>query len=175
MHQILQKSRYAIVFYGILMGVISIILNEIGLNLGWVYLFMGIIIGSAVFPMYTCLSWNQVPAIAAISGAHQRFCSTRLFGVECAQSWQRLGQTLGRTSRPTQFAQPDLTLAALEAMLLIFWQGTCGPTSCYFLVSQHLTRIIFCGLWHFCCCFSGSWWTVALEGTGVSGSVRGPC
>lgn len=86
MLQILQKSRYAIVAYGVLMGVISIILNEIGLDLGWVYLFMGIIIGSAVFPMYTCLSWNKVSANAAISGAHfQDFCSTRLFGVGRAQ------------------------------------------------------------------------------------------
>lgn len=38
--QIIRVSRYAIVAYGIFMGVLAIILQEIGLNLGWVYLFM---------------------------------------------------------------------------------------------------------------------------------------
>lgn len=51
------------------MGIIAIILYEIGLNLGWVYLFMGIIIGSAVFPVYCSLTWKKTSAIAAISGA----------------------------------------------------------------------------------------------------------
>ena len=64
-------SRYAIVGYGVFMGVIAIILNEIGLNLGWVYLFMGIIIGSAVFPIYACLTWNKTSATAAIAGTRR--------------------------------------------------------------------------------------------------------
>ena len=68
--QIIDQSRYAIIAYGILMGVIAIILYEIGLNLGWVYLFMGIIIGSAVFPVYCSLTWTKTSAIAAIGGAH---------------------------------------------------------------------------------------------------------
>lgn len=144
--QIITVSRYAIVAYGIFMGVLAIILQEIGLNLGWVYLFMvrlprinnvliiekinpilqlarcrhrtssaqdkqrpslathptlcnphhccgnvcivrtcsgssvnvliskqrvqGIIIGSAVFPIYCCLTWKKTSAFAAITGAH---------------------------------------------------------------------------------------------------------
>jgi urea-proton symporter len=38
--QIIRVSRYAIVGYGVFMGVLAIILQEIGLSLGWVYLFM---------------------------------------------------------------------------------------------------------------------------------------
>ena len=38
--QIINVSRYAIIGYGVFMGVLAIILQEIGLNLGWVYLFM---------------------------------------------------------------------------------------------------------------------------------------
>lgn len=34
-----------------------------------VYLFMGIIIGSAVFPIYCCLTWKKTSALAAIAGA----------------------------------------------------------------------------------------------------------
>lgn len=38
--QIINVSRYAIVGFGVFMGVLAIILQEIGLSLGWVYLFM---------------------------------------------------------------------------------------------------------------------------------------
>lgn len=33
-----------------------------------VYLFMGIVIGSAVFPIYCCLTWKKTSALAAICG-----------------------------------------------------------------------------------------------------------
>ena len=46
--QILFVSRVVIVIFGLFMGLFSIVLFEIGLNLGWVYLFMGVVIGSAV-------------------------------------------------------------------------------------------------------------------------------
>eukprot|EP00892_Ulva_mutabilis_P007270 jgi/Ulvmu1/4915/UM201_0007.1 len=66
---IIRVSRYAVIAYGIFMGILAIILQEIGLSLGWVYLFMGIIIGSAVYPIYCCLTWKKTSALAAISGA----------------------------------------------------------------------------------------------------------
>merc|ERR1719223_1496469 len=46
--QILLVSRVVIVVFGLVMGGLSIVLFELKLNLGWVYLFMGICIGSAV-------------------------------------------------------------------------------------------------------------------------------
>ena len=42
--QILWVSRIVIVCFGIFMGLFAIALNAMGLNLGWVYLFMGIIV-----------------------------------------------------------------------------------------------------------------------------------
>lgn len=63
---ILKVSRIVIVATGIFMGIFSIILNEIGLSLGWVYLFMGVLIGSAVFPVWACLSWEKATATAAL-------------------------------------------------------------------------------------------------------------
>jgi hypothetical protein len=38
--EIIKVSRYGIVGFGLFMGVLAILLNVIGLNLGWVYLFM---------------------------------------------------------------------------------------------------------------------------------------
>ena len=51
------------------MGLLSIILNEIGLTLGWVYLFMGVVIGSAVIPVSMVLTWKKASAKGAIAGA----------------------------------------------------------------------------------------------------------
>lgn len=65
----LQVSRYTVFIFGALMGVLSIILNEIGLNLGWVYLFMGVVIGSAVVPVSMVLTWKKATAKGAIAGA----------------------------------------------------------------------------------------------------------
>lgn len=67
--QIVNVSRVAIVAYGILSGVFAIILQEIGLNLGWVYLFMGIVIGSAVVPIALCVTWAKASGLAAITAA----------------------------------------------------------------------------------------------------------
>ena len=66
---IIRVSRYSIVGFGCFMGVLAIVLFEIGLSLGWVYLFMGIAIGGAVFPIYACLTWSKASAAGAMTGA----------------------------------------------------------------------------------------------------------
>merc|ERR1719352_2072328 len=54
-YDIHRVSRFVIVFYGIFSGVLSVILLNMGLSLGWVYLFMGIVIGSAVIPLWNLM------------------------------------------------------------------------------------------------------------------------
>jgi urea-proton symporter len=66
---ILKVSRYVIVFFGLFSGCFSLLLNEIGLNLGWVYLFMGIMIGSAVFPLWFLMTWKGASGTGAIIAA----------------------------------------------------------------------------------------------------------
>jgi len=67
--QILFVSRAVIVGYGLLMGALAIALQEIGLNLGWVYLFMGIVIGSAVIPLWNLMTWKKASGTGAIIAA----------------------------------------------------------------------------------------------------------
>jgi len=66
---ILRVSRYSILAFGMSMGVLSIVLDEIGLSLGFVYLMMGIFIGSAVMPISFVLTWSKANASGAICGA----------------------------------------------------------------------------------------------------------
>lgn len=67
--QILWVSRVVIVLFGIFMGLFSIALNAMGLNLGWVYLFMGIVIGSAVLPLWNMMTWDKASGKGAIIAA----------------------------------------------------------------------------------------------------------
>jgi len=67
--QIIGVSRIVIAIYGILSGVFAIVLKRIGISLGWLYLFMGVIIGSAVFPVALAICWRKTSKWGAISGA----------------------------------------------------------------------------------------------------------
>jgi hypothetical protein len=58
-----------VVLFGLVMGCLSILLFEIGLNLGWVYLFMGIVIGSAVAPLWNLMTWKKASGTGAVIAA----------------------------------------------------------------------------------------------------------
>lgn len=66
---ILRVSRIVIVVFGLFMGGFSIALFEMGLNLGWVYLFMGIVIGSAVIPLWNLMTWDKASGTGAVIAA----------------------------------------------------------------------------------------------------------
>eukprot|EP00569_Conticribra_weissflogii_P017159 CAMPEP_0171449190 /NCGR_PEP_ID=MMETSP0881-20121228/39990_1 /TAXON_ID=67004 /ORGANISM="Thalassiosira weissflogii, Strain CCMP1336" /LENGTH=732 /DNA_ID=CAMNT_0011973629 /DNA_START=493 /DNA_END=2691 /DNA_ORIENTATION=- len=67
--KILWVSRVVIVLFGIFMGLFSIALNAMGLNLGWVYLFMGVVIGSAVIPLWNMMTWSKASGTGAVIAA----------------------------------------------------------------------------------------------------------
>ena len=71
--QILKVSRIVIVVFGLFMGCFSLILSEIGLNLGWVYLFMGVVIGSAVIPLWNLMTWKKASGKGAVIAAWSGF------------------------------------------------------------------------------------------------------
>jgi len=67
--KILLVSKVVIVVFGLCMGVLSVALHHMGLNLGWVYMFMGTAIGSAVVPLWNLLMWKDANAVGAVVGA----------------------------------------------------------------------------------------------------------
>ncbi|KAG2435987.1 hypothetical protein HYH02_011700 [Chlamydomonas schloesseri] len=67
--QMIMLQRIMVVVYAIISGVISVILLKLNVSLGWVYLFMGIVIGSAVFPIAASLTWAKCSATAACVSA----------------------------------------------------------------------------------------------------------
>jgi len=101
--QILWVSRIVIVVFGLCMGAFSLALYEIGLNLGWVYLFMGIVIGSAVAPLWFLLNWKGASGKGAVIAA-----------------WSGLALALGSWIAAALITSGELTVASLgqnEVML----------------------------------------------------------
>ncbi|KXZ51617.1 hypothetical protein GPECTOR_12g581 [Gonium pectorale] len=62
-------QRFVVVIYAVLSGGIAVVLLKVNVNLSWVYLFMGIVIGSAVFPIAASLTWAKCSATAACVSA----------------------------------------------------------------------------------------------------------
>ncbi|KAL2632568.1 hypothetical protein R1flu_004047 [Riccia fluitans] len=66
--QILRVSRTIVLLFGLFMGVLAVLLNVAGVSLGWMYLAMGVFIGSAVMPVAFLLLWSGATARGAIAG-----------------------------------------------------------------------------------------------------------
>ncbi|KAK5110650.1 hypothetical protein LTR62_005690 [Meristemomyces frigidus] len=62
-------SHVCICIFGLTMAVFACIWNAIGIDLGWLFLVMGLLIGGAVFPAAFAISWAGQSKAGAISGA----------------------------------------------------------------------------------------------------------
>ncbi|MBU12968.1 MAG: urea active transporter, partial [Nitrosopumilales archaeon] len=67
--QLLKVSRTVIVIFGLGMGALAVVLLGMGLSLGFVYLAMGILIGSAVIPIALTITWSKTTRAGAVAGA----------------------------------------------------------------------------------------------------------
>jgi urea-proton symporter len=67
--ELLKKSKLMIIGFGLGMALLAILLVQIGASLQYVYLVMGILIGSAVVPIALSLLWDRTEKHSAISAA----------------------------------------------------------------------------------------------------------
>ena len=63
--QLMRISKHSVLMFGFGIGVLSLSLFHIGLNLQYIYLSMGILIGSAVGPISLSLIWKKTNKISA--------------------------------------------------------------------------------------------------------------
>lgn len=62
-------SHGMICFFGLIMATFACIWNAIGIDLGWLFLTMGLLIGGAVFPAAFAITWKGQTRLGAMSGA----------------------------------------------------------------------------------------------------------
>jgi len=67
--QVVYFSHVSVAIFGVFMGVLAVILKYIGVNLGYLYLLMGIITSPAVVPIAFTLTWKKQPVGAAIAAS----------------------------------------------------------------------------------------------------------
>ncbi|OCL03550.1 solute symporter family transporter [Glonium stellatum] len=66
--QLIFVSHVMICVFGLTMAVFACIWNVIGIDLGWLFLVMGLLIGGAVFPAAFAITWKGQTKAGAISG-----------------------------------------------------------------------------------------------------------
>jgi SSS family transporter len=66
--ELLRVARIVILAFGIGMGGLAVLLLASGLTLVYVYLAMGVLIGSAIFPISMTLLWKKTTGTAAVLG-----------------------------------------------------------------------------------------------------------
>ncbi len=67
--ELMRVSRYAILLFGAGMGLMASMLFQLGVNLQYVYLMMGILIGSAVAPISLSILWGRTNRNAATAAS----------------------------------------------------------------------------------------------------------
>jgi SSS family transporter len=73
--QVLRVSHAMVAFFALCMGLAGLIFYYIGISMGWLYTFMGVILGSAVVPIALCITWSQANKWGCIGGAVVGFFS----------------------------------------------------------------------------------------------------
>jgi SSS family transporter len=65
---IVKVSHYSVAGFGLLMGFLAVILNYIGISLGYLYELMGTLVSSAVFPIALTITWRKQTLVGAMGG-----------------------------------------------------------------------------------------------------------
>lgn len=79
-------SHICICIFGMTMAVFACIWNAIGIDLGWLFLVMGLLIGGAVFPVAFAITWAGQSKAGAIAGAISGLCAGLIAWLATAKS-----------------------------------------------------------------------------------------
>ncbi|KAF7117687.1 hypothetical protein CNMCM5793_006810 [Aspergillus hiratsukae] len=100
--QLIFVSHAMICFFGLVMAAFACLWNAIGINLGWLFLTMGLLIGGAVFPAAFAITWKGQTRLGAISGAIAGLCAgVTAWLVEAKVYYGELSITTTAGSYPT--------------------------------------------------------------------------
>ena len=73
--QLITVAHIMIGVWGLVMAIFACIWNIIGIDLGWLFLVMGLLIGGAVFPAAFAITWRGQTKAGALSGAVTGLCA----------------------------------------------------------------------------------------------------
>ncbi|KAF4120417.1 urea-proton symporter [Geosmithia morbida] len=89
--RLIMISHSAVVVYGLVMAAFSVGLHYAGISMGWLYLWMGVMISGAVIPATLTLLWKKQNWIAAAcSPVLALCCSLTAWTVTCARKFDNV-------------------------------------------------------------------------------------
>jgi hypothetical protein len=80
-------SKICICIFGLTMSLFAVIWNAIGVDLGWLFLVMGLLIGGAVFPAAFAITWTGQSTAGAIAGPICGLCAGIIAWLVTAQQY----------------------------------------------------------------------------------------
>ncbi len=132
--QLVFVSRVMVCIYGVVSGALAVILLKLELSLGWVYLFMGVVIGSAVLPVAFSITWKNCSAAGAISGSVLGFIAALISWLVSAKmlfgeiTLKTTGGCAGAGAGcPAQRAPRPAQLTRQQPHCFIAWVNACSP------------------------------------------------
>ncbi|KII84020.1 hypothetical protein PLICRDRAFT_95683 [Plicaturopsis crispa FD-325 SS-3] len=73
--QILRVVHAMVAFFALVMALAGVIFYFIGVSMGWLYTFMGVILGGGVVPIALCITWRKANKWGCIIGAVNGFAA----------------------------------------------------------------------------------------------------
>ncbi|KAF8906688.1 urea transporter [Mucidula mucida] len=73
--QILNVGHMMVAVYALVMALAGLIFYYIGVSMGWLYTFMGVILGSGVAPIALCITWSKANKWGCIGGSVAGFAA----------------------------------------------------------------------------------------------------
>ncbi|KIJ96893.1 hypothetical protein K443DRAFT_271420 [Laccaria amethystina LaAM-08-1] len=67
--EVVTASRYFIVFWSVFSGALASIFHAVGINLGWIFYFLGVSTASGIFPIALTFLWKDLNAAGAVAGS----------------------------------------------------------------------------------------------------------
>ncbi|TFK53122.1 urea transporter [Heliocybe sulcata] len=67
--EIVTVSRYCIAFWPVFSGAIASMFKAVGINMGWLFYFLGVATASGVFPIALTFTWRDLSKAGAVAGS----------------------------------------------------------------------------------------------------------
>ena len=114
--QLIFVAHIMICVFGFTMAIFSCIWNAIGIDLGWLFLVMGLLIGGAVFPAAFAITWKGQTKLGAVSGAIIGLCAGLLAWLVTAHQYYG---SLSVTTTGMEYSTLAGNLAAIMTGLIV--------------------------------------------------------
>lgn len=66
--QLFWVSHISVGLWAVALGLFGLMFYYIGISMGWLYEFMGVVMAPAVFPVFACLTWSKANRMGALVG-----------------------------------------------------------------------------------------------------------